>query len=284
VPEYKSSTIGPYLALVAANVVMGKKPELALQYFDWARLVLPGTIVEEAALRRSLIITVKQGNVEQSARFARLYLSRFPNSPYAAQVAGQVVTLIDMHHEQLGRQRISELLELLDRARQQEVYLRIARKSAVSGAFEFAHWAAGQALELSDGKADNPAKLAELYLSLSSVPTGNIAEVQSAFAKLPDEMLGPDERRLRDAGAFILSEVEKPASLESLRQAPVATSEHDKSKSKPAKHPPANAAHAGADASKPADAAPEKDGTDTFLSDGHAQLKAIDELMKKGDM
>lgn len=285
VPEYKSTTIGPYLALVAANVIMTKKPDLALQYFDWARLVLPGTIVEEAALRRSLIITVKQNSLERSANLARLYLSRFTNSPYAAQVADQVVAMIDDHHKELGKERISELLEWLDRARQQEVYLRIARKAAVTGQFEFAHWAAGQALALSDGKMDNQAKLAELYISLSSVPTGNVAEVQSAFAKIPDEMLGPDERKLKDAGAFILSEVEKPPTLDSLTQAPFDRNDHGKAKKKAGA---SAGSHSVAGAPKPAaqaaDAAAQKDSIDSFLSGGQAQLKAIDELMKKGDM
>lgn len=321
VPEYRTTAIGPYLALVAANVVMQKKPDIALKYFDWARLALPGTIVEEAALRRSLIITVKQNNIESSIRLARLYLSRFPNSPYAAQVADQVVTLIDAHYDKIGNDRISQTLVWLDAPRQQDVYLRIARKAAVTGRFEFAHWAAGNALALSAGKDDNPAKLAQLYLNLSSVPTADIAEVKSAFDKIPDEILGPDERRLRDAGAFILSEVEKPASLESLTQAPpaITKTENDAvAKPEPPKggeapppkeakppagqpaeaKPPAAKPPAQQTAAKPAAATPAaakpgeakpqeasdaKDGIDTFLTDSQAQLKAIDELMKKGD-
>jgi chemotaxis protein MotC len=316
VPEYRSTAIGPYLALVAANVVMQKKPDIALKYFDWARLALPGSIVEEAALRRSLIITVKQNNIESSIRFARLYLSRFPNSPYAAQVAEQVVTLIDSHYDKIGNDRIAQTLVWLDAPRRQDVYLRVARKAAVTGRFDFAHWAAGNALALSEGRDDNPAKLAQLYLNLSNVPTADIAEVKSAFAKIPDEILGPDERRLRDAGAFILSEVERPATLESLTQAPsdkpqiendaAAKPEHPKGgeapppkeakppadapaeAKPPAAQPPEKQTAAKPASAKPGDAKPQeaagaKDGIDSFLTDRQAQLKAIDELMKKGD-
>lgn len=321
VPEYKSTTIGPYLALVAANVIMQKKPDLALKYFDWARLSLPGTIVEEAALRRSLIITVKQNNVETSIRLARLYLSRFPKSPYAAQVAEQVVTLVDAHYQQIGNDRISETLAWLDAPRQQELYLRLARKAAVTGRFEFAHWTAGKALALSDGKDDNPAKLAQLYLNLSSLPTADIAEVKGAFAKLPDEILGPDERRLRDAGAFVLSEVERQPTLDSLTQARPANTGKDKpaadspqgagappaspdakpnaaKDASPAQPPEAKPASAQPPGKSPAvaktaaakpgeakvqEASDAKDSIDTFLSDSQTQLKAIDELMKKGD-
>lgn len=287
-PEYKTTTIGPYLALIAANVIMEKKPDIALKYFDWARLVLPGTIVEEAALRRSLFITVKHGEVAKSARLARIYLSRFSKSPYAAQVADQVVTLIDHHHKELGNETISELLDWLDHPRQQELYLRVARTAAVSGEFEFAHWAAGQALALSEGKDDDGAKLANLYLGLSSVPTASLQEVQSVFANIPDELLGPKERKLKDAGTFILSEVERQPTLESLTQAPADKHDpkaQDAAAASQASHNQPKAASGG----KPAGAAPAqapdaKDSIDTFLTSGKTQLNAIDELMKKGDM
>lgn len=285
VPEYKSTSIGPYLALIAGNALTQKKPEKALEYFDWARLILPGTIVEEAALRRSLLITVRQNNVARSLDLARLYFSRFPKSPYAAQSADQVVALIDAHEKDIGNERISELLGWLDDPRQQELYLRVARKAAIGGRFEFAHWAAGQALALSKGRNDSPAKLAELYLGLSSLRSADIAEAKSVFSQIPDEMLGPKERRLRDAGAYILKEVEKPPTMESLTQAHDATVDKVAKPSAPGPQgsPQPLAGQTAAQAGVPAKDAT-KDGIDTFLSQGHDQLKAIDEMMRKGSM
>lgn len=285
VPEYKSTAIGPYLALVAGNTLTQKKPEKALEYFNWARLSLPGTIVEEAALRRSLLITVKQNNVPRSVDLARLYLSRFPRSPYAAQVANQVVSLIDAHEKEIGNERISELLDWLDAPRQQELYLRVARKAAIGGRFEFAHWAASQALALSKDKNDSQAKLAQLYLGLSSLRSADIAEAKTVFADIPDEMLGPKERRLRDAGAFILKEVEKPASMESLTQGPSPTLGKVEGKPAPVPHdqPPPAAAKPAVPNGTAAQGGT-KDGIDTFVTKGQAQLNAIDEMMKKGDM
>ena len=287
VPEYKTTAIGPYLALVAANAIMQKSPDKALKYFDWARLVLPGSIVEEAALRRSLFITVKANDLDKSLRLSRLYLSRFPKSPYAAQVADQFVTLVDADYGKITNDQIAVILDELDHPRQQEVYLRIARKAAIAGKLPFAKWAAGQAIALDDGTNPAQLKLAKLYQGLSDIPTGDMAETRSTFDQIPDEILGPRERKLRDAGQFILSEVSKPPSLESLTQA---------EKDKPASSEPASAQPAKADSNaptppvqpakadqKPATAQAEADPIDAFLNQAKSQVTAIDDLIKKGD-
>jgi chemotaxis protein MotC len=290
VPEYKTTAIGPYLALVAANAIMQKSPDKALKYFDWARLVLPGTIVEEAALRRSLFITVKENDLDKSLKLSRLYLSRFPHSPYAAQVADEFVALVDMDYGKIKNDQIAVILDELDHPRQQEVYLRIARKAAVAGKLDFAKWAAGQAIALDDGTKPAQLKLAKLYQGLSDIPTGDMAETRSTFDQIPDEILGPRERKLRDAGQFILSEVSKPPAPESLTQA-------EKTNTPPSEPPPAQpappAANAANAAGAPAQAAaagqkqdsPQaaKDPIDAFLTQGQSQLNAIDELIKKGD-
>ncbi|MGB6119113.1 MAG: chemotaxis protein, partial [Mesorhizobium sp.] len=44
---------GPFIALVKGSVMVADRPDLAADLFDYARLQSPGTLVEEAALRRS---------------------------------------------------------------------------------------------------------------------------------------------------------------------------------------------------------------------------------------
>jgi chemotaxis protein MotC len=53
-PEYKNSRIGPYLFLILGNATSQQDPLAAMRYYDWARLTAPGSIIEEAALRRSV--------------------------------------------------------------------------------------------------------------------------------------------------------------------------------------------------------------------------------------
>jgi chemotaxis protein MotC len=291
VPEYKTTAIGPYLALVAANAIMQKNPKKALEYFDWARLVLPGTIVEEAALRRSMIITVKSGDLKRSEEFARRYLTRFPISPYAAQVADQLVTLVVGHFGDITEQQLDDILGQVDARRKQEVYLRIARKAAVTGKLDLAKLAAQKAIDLGEGRDDNQMKLARLYLGLSGVPTADIAYSKGVFADIPAEMLGPGERKLLKAGEYILSELGKPPSLDSLTQA---ADPNIPDKTMPEAAPDTgahsadvvNATAAQAQtAGQPSAANGEtKDKLDAFLSQSQQQLDAIDAMIKKGDM
>lgn len=289
VPEYKTTAIGPYLALVAANAIMQRSPAKALEYFNWARLVLPGTIVEEAALRRSLLVTAKTNDVPNSIAMARRYMTRFPLSPYAAQVAEQFVALVKSHYGEITNDQIADTLENFEPKRRQEVYLRIARMATVTGRLALAKFAATEAIALSDGKNDSQAQRAQLYLGLSVVPTADIATARSDFADIPDEILGPREKKLREAGEFILSEVEKPAAMgNSLAQGDKANDAANvKAKSEDASlHTPPNTSP-NSQASAPATVAKDKvvaNSVDTFLSKGQAQLDAIDAMIKKGDM
>jgi chemotaxis protein MotC len=291
VPEYKSTAIGPYLALVAANAVMRKKPKKALGYFDWARLILPGTIVEEAALRRSLMITTATNDLDRSVELARQYLWRFPKSPYAAQVADLFVDLVNNNFGKITKDQINSILGMMDGRRKQEVFLRIARKAAVGGKLELAKWAASQAIALDDGRNDNQMKLAKLYMGLSDLTNGDLQKAKDVFSQIPDRVLGPDERRLRDAAEFILSEVERKPRLDSLTQAEKDTPTNNEMPVSPPQAagtpPPAQSggkAASDAKGAKVLDAnAKQAEAIDKFLSQGKTQLNAIDEMIKKGD-
>ena len=55
----------------------------AIELLDLARLLAPGTLVEEAALRREIMLEADQHQVERVALLARQYASRFGASVYA---------------------------------------------------------------------------------------------------------------------------------------------------------------------------------------------------------
>ncbi len=52
-PEYKNSRIGPYLVPDPWQRHVAAGSSRPMKHYDWARLTAPGTIIEEAALRRS---------------------------------------------------------------------------------------------------------------------------------------------------------------------------------------------------------------------------------------
>ena len=218
VPEYRGTRIGPYLELIGANALMEEETDTALKFFDWARLGAPGTIVEEAALRRSLAITARKGDAKRALPYARRYARRYMNSPYASQFADIFVSLAMDHQEALPPPEIKAVLSLIERKRQREIYLRLGRRAAINGNKELAEFAAREARRLSETEDTGQLALAELYTGLVNVPTDGIEKVLTDLAEIPSMSLSPKDRFLRDAAQVVGEEVLKPPSEESLKQ------------------------------------------------------------------
>ena len=69
----------------ARSVLETKRdPKAALDLLDWARLLAPGGLVEEAALRREIALLAEAKDVGRAAMLTRQYVTRFAASLYAA--------------------------------------------------------------------------------------------------------------------------------------------------------------------------------------------------------
>jgi chemotaxis protein MotC len=73
---------GP-MAFAQSVIETSRDPAKAIALLDLARLLAPGTLVEEAALRREVMLEADQHKVERVAQLARQYASRFGASVYA---------------------------------------------------------------------------------------------------------------------------------------------------------------------------------------------------------
>lgn len=218
VPEYRNTRIGPYLALIGANAMMEQDTDTALKFFDWARMEAPGTIVEEAALRRSLAITSLKGDAKRAMPYARRYARRFMDSPYASQFADIFVSLAIDHKQALPPPEIKAVLSLVERRRQREIYLRLGRRAAINGDKPLAEFAAREARRLSSSEDTGQLALAELYSGLVNVPTDGIEKVLQRLDDIPDTALSPKDRFLREAARVIGEEVLRPPGEDSLKQ------------------------------------------------------------------
>lgn len=192
-PMAYTPDIGMYLALIKGSMLSEAEPENALALLDRARLLAPGTLVEEAALRRSLAIAVTLGDARRFLRLAEQYVLVYLRSPYASQFADAFVAGVVALHATIDRQAIVRLAALMDREQEKVIYLRIARRAAIDGLIELAAFAATQA----EGIADDPR--AELYSSLSSMTSGKVPEVLDRLSRIDRDRLSDKDRRLLDA-------------------------------------------------------------------------------------
>ncbi|UPA24944.1 chemotaxis protein MotC [Shinella oryzae] len=298
-PEYKRSRVGPYLALISANSVLRKDPALALSYFDWARLVAPGTIVEEAALRRSIYIASQAGWVDRSMAYANRYARRYLRSPYASQFADLFVTLAVDHFDKLDEKDILEVLSFMDVPRQREVYLRMARLAAISGQKKLASLAAERAQILSGDGESVPKVLADLYSGLASVPSGDVASAMETIVAIPDDKLSVKDRALKEAARAVAEEVLRAPVASAQKAEPLVTTVPEgedasydsldaaETAARPSEMPTDDAAVADSAAGEPQkDAKDQKERAsvdpafDSFVSDGRSKLDEIDKLLE----
>lgn len=294
-PEYKNSRLGPYLALVLGNAMAMQDPNGSLKYYDWARLTSPGTNIEEAALRRSLMITTQGGMKDKAFGYALSYARRFLTSPYASQFADVFVELAVANYGETTEPQIAEILGFMDRPRQREVYLRIARRAAIAGMKELTTLASERAGQLSDAEDGQPKALAELYSGLVGVPSTGIVDAVKVISAIPQQDLSSRDLALRDAAARVAQEVlraPEPASLTQatvpnvpeVRQEEISSADTGSGDSPFAKPEPKtdDTTPSVSDAAEQEATPREKTDPvfDAFLSAGNSKLDEIDALLK----
>lgn len=291
--EYRDKKIGPYLSLVAANVMAAKDPKAALKLYDWARLTAPGTIVEEAALRRSMALTTEAKMVPESLAYSQRYARRFIHSPYASQFADLFVKLVVDHDTEIKPQDIVDVLSFMDGPRQREVYLRIARSATIAGKNDLARLASAHANEIPSDSSESFTALANFYGGIANIPTKDIGDAVRNINDIPVGELNAKDRALREAAQTIADEVTRLPDPKSLTQAPASTpvadkTQHDEAAGAQAPGTPqsttASADQAGA---SPAPKTQDGGGQDanssfnTFVAASQSKLDALDSLLKQ---
>jgi chemotaxis protein MotC len=301
-PRTLAPELGAFLALVKGSVSATGNEEAALALFDYARLLGPGTLVEEAALRRSLAIEASLGKPERFFLASRQYVVRFLRSPYASQFADSFITGILALHKTLDYGAIDSITAMMDSDQRQVIYLRLARRAAIEGLTELSAFAARRAKE--NLPADASDARSRLYSSLSVLTSENIEEVATQLRGIKREQLTESDIRLLEAAEAVVSsvtsapklDVTEPAATSVVQAArtvpapdtPVPVPAIEAEPAAPAEAPsahdasPATAAENGAATLEAAAPAPaETDPTDTMISDARARLSAIDQMLQE---
>ncbi|MDH7804667.1 MULTISPECIES: chemotaxis protein MotC [unclassified Rhizobium] len=281
VPEYRGKRIGAYLALIGGNVTIPRDPLAALGFYDIARLEAPGTIVEEAALRRSLAIAVEDGDAGRGIEYAQRYARRFLHSPYASQFADLLVSLVVKRVDSVSDETIQETFAMMDTERQKEAYLRLSRLAAISGKDSLARMAALKAKALSPDMPDQPEVQANLYESLSNIGTPDVVSAIETIGKIPEAQLSDRDRALRDAARTIADQVVRPPSLQPGADV-AATVEQDGKQGVPANEA-ASAETKSIWRVENHKADEQGENVRQLVTSGRSTLDEIDSLLKKGE-
>ncbi|KZL11426.1 hypothetical protein [Pseudovibrio sp. Ad26] len=157
------------VALAQAILISNNDPAGAQRYFDLARLMMPGTLVEESALRRQAPMVAELGDTEKFERLSRRYLFQYSSSVFASEFRDTVADVIsgsDYLKQEDEWDRVFQLVSEFDEESQSILLLRLAKAALISGNTAFAVKGSAAFLELNSDDAERVSE-AKLYLSAS---------------------------------------------------------------------------------------------------------------------
>lgn len=192
-------------ALAAATLLARSDPARADALFSRARLLMPGTLVEETALRRQAFLADDRGDLERFAFYAGQYLHRFAKSVYASTmherfpVAVQRFALSD---DAGVRDKLDSLMDALEPEQRRSILIDIARAALVKGRLPVAALSAARARDLSR-EGSILARRAEIYLAAANVLGPERDRSLQALSTIPRSGLTPQDEELAAAARAV---------------------------------------------------------------------------------
>jgi len=187
-PRKASLKLAGQLAFVQSVMKTGPDPKKAIALLDLARLMSPGGLVEEAALRREILLLGDQRAGDQVVFLARQYVTRFGHSIYAEDfIQGLAPAAIrnGLTDDLASLDKFRPLLTTVTPEVRRGFLLAIARAQTLNGKSEVAGAAAREALR--------------------DTPVGGTDEAQAKLFEAAAEIITPDY----DAGVAILKGIDR---------------------------------------------------------------------------
>lgn len=208
--EGMEPVLAAQLHLVMGQIDQIDHPEKAIPHLDQARLLAPGTLIEEASLRLGAMLVDASGDHERADQLARRYFDRFADSTYSGNFEARFTAMVTSRANEQAEEALADMSDViasLPDARRQTLYLAAARRSLVEGNLHFAKAAAEAALAL-PGLAPADQDRAELYATASSLGSVKPAEARATLDAIDRAELHPEDGKLLDAAYAVLDSID----------------------------------------------------------------------------
>lgn len=205
-------TVAGHVAYVQAELVAEKEPAKAIAYLDDARLLAPGTLIEEAALRRQAALVSATGDLARHLDVAAKYLRRFPHSTYAGSflqsLAVQVVATADASKPD-DLLKVEQLVNALSRAHQSEASVIMAKAALDTGKLDMAQHAAERGLKLAHAGSADEMRM-RVYLAASLVAGDELEKGVALLGEVDRAKLSTEDLSLLESAAAVAAQVRSP--------------------------------------------------------------------------
>jgi len=196
--------VGPF-ALAQASLYIGQDDAKAIALLDDARLVLPHTAIEEAAVRREIPILIKAGQSRRAMMLMSDYVRRFGKSIYAAKLfrnfASVVAESADLANADVVAELVSET-ESADPKVKTHLFLDLAAETLARGRIALAKAAANEVLAVAS-QASEERRKARLYKAAAEAPTLHATEALQALSEITRDRLSDDDAQFHEVAGYI---------------------------------------------------------------------------------
>jgi chemotaxis protein MotC len=208
-PRTLEAEVGGHVALAQAALIADDKPKKAMAILDVARVLVPGTLVEDAALRREVFLAAELGDFDKFISMSEQYLRRFQHSVYAENFhrgLTAAVASLSRFGTQQQLASIAELLKQLNSHEQLRLYLHVAQTSLLDGKIEPAKWAADRAAQLAPQNGVDVHR-ALLYGGAAAILTTDYDHGIGALKALDAAGLPHDDALLKEAALGLATQI-----------------------------------------------------------------------------
>lgn len=210
-PTQFTALLGGHLALVQGGALVGHDNSRAIAKLDLARLLMPTSLVEEAALRREIRALDASKDREKILALASIYAIRYRASPYARHMISDLRTLLS--RSEIGGDdefaaKLEQVLEIAPVSERLEIYLARCRAALLAGRFDEARRRLAKAFSVAETREMRERLSAYQDLFVRIEAPGQ----QATGVKEPTGLasLTPDDRRIVSIVASVLSRLDTP--------------------------------------------------------------------------
>jgi chemotaxis protein MotC len=203
------ASLGGIVALIQGTLITKKDQKKAIAFFDDARLLAPGTLVEEAALRQEILLLAREGDLKRFDFLTAQYSRRFGGSLFARNFRRQFFAGVARQDFKRATDWISRTETELQKAPPSErvgLYLAIAEQATKGGNIDIARYAAGKAKDLAQAGSPELAR-AQLYEGAAMVATADFEAGLALLGEADLSLLRASDREIHKAALAVAQSV-----------------------------------------------------------------------------
>ncbi|MEF2071734.1 hypothetical protein [Consotaella aegiceratis] len=197
-----------HISLALGQIDQLEDSAKAIAHLDRARLLTPGGLIEEAALRLEVLLADEAGDHEKADHLARQYFDRFARSSYAANFQARFAAAYAARSgdEVATVASIDDATARLDPEARLSIFLAVGRRALVEGNLKLAAEASRVALNQDTGSREERQR-ATLYSIASSLADVDYGEAAATLNALDPALLRPADQDLREAAYTVLEQI-----------------------------------------------------------------------------